>query len=98
MNILKPLNIPKSGEIFTTLLEHKNIKIVRIVSSEDIDHNEYIQDEDEWVLVVKGGATMIVEEKKITLKEGETLFIPTKTKHTITSTQKGTVWLAVHIF
>ena len=46
--------VPKDGEYFTTLLEHKNIKINRIVSSTDLEPVEYVQDEDEWVLLHRG--------------------------------------------
>ena len=43
---------PKSGEVFETLLEHKSIKIVKIVSSDEVEPKIYIQDEDEWVVVL----------------------------------------------
>lgn len=89
---------PKSGETFTTLLEHKNIKINRIVSSDNLDDTKYMQEEDEWLVVLEGGATLLLnnEEKKLT--KGDTLFIPAKTVHRVISTQSGTVWLTVHIF
>jgi cupin 2 domain-containing protein len=89
---------PQSGEIFTTLLEHKNIKINRIVSSANLEPIEYMQEEDEWLLLLEGKATLLIgdEEKKLT--KGETLFIPAKTPHTILNTSSDTVWLTVHIF
>jgi len=40
--------IPKEGEIFTTLLEHKNIKLIRIVSSNSLQPLTCIQEEG-WV-------------------------------------------------
>ncbi len=89
---------PKSGETFTTLLEHKNIKINRIVSSDNIEDTEYLQEEDEWLVLLEGEATLLLnnEEKKLT--KGDTLFIPSKTPHRVLSTKSGTVWLTVHIF
>ena len=39
---------PKTSETFTSLLEHKNIKINRIVSSSTAVPEEYIQEEDEF--------------------------------------------------
>ena len=97
MNIYDYLT-PKSGETFTTLLEHKNIKINRIISSDNLEDTEYIQKEDEWLVLLEGEATLLLnnEEKKLT--KGETLFIPSKTHHRVLSTQNGTVWLTVHIF
>jgi len=98
MNILNNIKIPKKNEEFKLLLEHKNIKIMRIVSSHKLQPQEYIQDEDEWVLILKGRATLIVESKKIKLSKGDTLFIPAKSRHKIKKVKKGTVWLAIHIF
>ncbi len=89
--------IPKKGEEFTTLLEYKNIKIVRIVSSNDFNSIEYCQNEDEWVVLLEGKATLRVEQKEVTLTKGETLFISAKTAHQILKMKSGTVWLAVHI-
>ncbi len=88
---------PKIGEEFTTLLEHKNIRIVRIVSSDDVEPTEYLQEEDEWVVLIEGKATLEVDGQGVTLHRGESLFIPAQTPHAVTSTQHGTVWLAVHI-
>ena len=90
--------IPQTGETFTTLLEHKNIKINRIVSSDDLDETEYIQEEDEWLVVLEGKATLLLKDEKKTLIKGDSLFIPSKTPHRVLSTQSGTVWLTVHIF
>ena len=89
---------PRTGETFTTLLEHKNIKINRIVSSDDLDETEYIQEEDEWLVVLEGKATLLLKDEKKTLIKGESLFIPSKTPHRVLNTQSGTVWLTVHIF
>ena len=89
---------PQIGETFTTLLEHKNIKINRIVSSDDLDETEYIQEEDEWLVVLEGKATLLLKDEKKTLIKGDSLFIPSKTPHRVLSTQSGTVWLTVHIF
>ena len=90
--------IPQSAETFTTLLEHKNIKINRIVSSDELDEKVYIQEEDEWLVVLEGQATLLLNNEKKTLIKGDTLFIPSKTPHRVLSTQNGTVWLTVHIF
>jgi cupin 2 domain-containing protein len=90
--------IPIKGEHFTTLLEHKNVKIIRIVSSSDLEPYQYCQDEDEWVVLIEGKAQLMLNNQKYTLQKGQSLWIPAKTKHTIQWTQEGTIWLAVHIF
>lgn len=89
---------PQSGETFTTLLAHKNIKINRIVSSEDVETAEYLQEEDEWLVLLEGKATLLLAEEERTLTKGDTLFIPSKTPHRVLDTQRGTLWLTVHIF
>jgi len=91
------INTPKNAETFTTLLEHKNIKINSIVSSDIIEAVEYVQAEDEWLVLIEGEATLLINNKEKTLYKGDTLFIPAKVPHTILKTQDGTVWLTVHI-
>ena len=97
MNIYDTIT-PKTGETFTTLLEHKNIKINRIVSSSHIKPVEYTQDEDEWLVLLEGEATLLIENEEKELTKGDTLFIPAKVPHTVLETKDGTVWLTVHIF
>ena len=89
---------PQAGEAFSTLLEHKNVKINRIVSSDSLDDKLYVQEEDEWLVLIEGEATLLLDNEEKKLKRGETLFIPKNTPHRILSTHRGTVWLTVHIF
>jgi len=97
MNIFD-YTIPASGEEFTALLEHKNVKIVRIVSSDKLESKVYIQKEDEWVVVLEGKATMLINGEPKIINKGETLFIPSDTPHEIIDIVDGTLWLAVHIY
>ena len=89
---------PQSGEDLTCLLSHKNIKINRIVSSDNVEAVEYHQEEDEWVVLIQGKATLLLHGKEVILTQGETLFIPAKTPHSILKTDKNTLWLTIHIF
>jgi cupin 2 domain-containing protein len=97
MNLFDTI-IPKTGEIFTTLLEHKNIKINRIVSSANVEPIEYMQEEDEWIVVLGGKATLLIRNKEVILLKGDTFFISANTPHKVLKTENGTVWLTVHIF
>lgn len=97
MNIYDYLT-PQSGESFTPLLEHKNIKINRIVSSEDVNETEYLQEEDEWLILLEGKATLLLDHKEKELVKGDIFFIPSKTPHRVLRTQENTLWLTVHIF
>ncbi len=89
---------PQSGETFTTLLEYKNIKINRIVSSDNVEVTEYIQEEDEWLVLLEGEATLLLNNEKRELTKGDTLFIPSNAVHRVLSTRTNTLWLTVHIF
>ncbi len=89
---------PANGESFTTLLEHKNVKIIRIVSSDTPDQKEYRQEEDEWVVVLEGNALLEIDGSPHPLKRGEMVFLPAGTPHRVLKTAPGTLWLAVHIF
>ena len=68
------------------------------MSSNELAETEYIQEEDEWLVLLEGEATLLLDDEKKTLTKGDTLFIPSKTLHRVLSTQSGTVWLTVHIF
>ena len=84
-------------ETFEELLNHKNIRIERIVSSDQPEGKEYNQDDDEWVVLIKGSATLEMNGESAQLTEGDHLFIPKHTPHRVTQTEAGTIWLAVHI-
>jgi len=97
MNIFD-YTIPQKDEDFTALLEHKNVKIVRIISSNYIEQKVYIQDEDEWVVVLEGKATILINSEPKILNKGDTLFIPSRTPHEIINVTDGTLWMAIHIY
>ena len=94
---LYDIEIPSSGETFDTLLSTDRAIIQRIVSSDILTQTTYIQDEDEWVILIEGSATLEIDTKIVTLCKGEHIHIPAKTPHKVLSTTKGTIWLAVHI-
>jgi cupin 2 domain-containing protein len=95
-NIFKT-KLPIQGESFDSLLEHKNIKIERIVSTEADPNKVYLQDQDEWVLLLKGKAQLDIDGSHIELEKGDYFFIPSGKKHRVLSHDSGTIWLAVHI-
>ncbi|AJC48662.1 cupin domain-containing protein [Allofrancisella guangzhouensis] len=86
-------------EKFIDLLSTKNIKIEKIISYGQVTSTDtpYIQQHDEWVLVLKGNAKLKLEDKEYTLEQGEYLFIPKNIKHWVTYTDNPTIWLAIRI-
>ena len=89
--------VPEKGETFDTLFSHKNIKIIRIVSSDQVEEKVYCQSEDEWVIIMRGKATLLIGDKKRHLGRGDSFFIPAQTSHRVLTTKSGTLWLAIHI-
>lgn len=89
-------NTPNIGEDFTTLFESKNIKIVRIVSSDNLEQKVYIQNEDEFVVLLEGEAKIKMDNKIKLLKKGEYLHIPAGTLHEVLETTNGTLWLSIY--
>ncbi len=90
-------SLPDSGEAFATLLSQPNVTIERIVSSRHVQPKTYMQDHDEWVVLLEGAALIRMDDKDMQLRRGDSLLIPAHTPHTVASADDGTVWLAVHI-
>jgi len=97
-------NIPDSfpDEIIETLLEKKNLKLERILSSgQSTPAGKWFdQETDEWVVLLKGKAGLRFENesKVIELTPGDHLMIPAHKKHRLewTDEKQKTVWLALH--
>ena len=100
MNFLKDIPADVTEEISETVLSHPNIRIERIVSNGNTSPSSgyYDQDENEWVLVLKGCGELTFDDGKIvTLKAGDSLNIPAHQKHKVsyTDTSEPTIWLAI---
>lgn len=88
---------PPSGERFETLRRVGPVQIERIVSSAAPEPGTYIQPQAEWVVLLRGGATVTVDGRRVELAPGDHLWLPAKTPHSVERTEAGTVWLAVHV-
>ncbi len=97
-NLFTDAEPPHEGERIDTLLRHRNCVIERIVSSPAITPREYVQPQDEWVVLITGEAVLQVAGQSITLKPGDHLFLPAGVPHTVERTSHGAMWLAVHLY
>ncbi|HTC13227.1 MAG TPA: cupin domain-containing protein [Chthoniobacterales bacterium] len=100
-NLFDDLPRQADKELITELLRRKGARIERIVSTGQSTamNKPYIQDHDEWVLLVSGSAGLWVEgEGERKLRPGDYILISSHRAHRVTWTSKGepTVWLAVH--
>lgn len=98
-NILTPIAETGEEEQFELLFKSPNCRIDRIVSS---GHSSpkgfwYDQENDEFILLVQGEAILEFEDKMVTLKAGDYLYIPKNCKHRLekTSIDPVCVWLCV---
>jgi len=96
-NLFLDTEPPVQGEKFETLLTHKNLVVERIVSSADTEPVEYVQAQDEWIVLVRGTAVLRRAGEVLALTAGDYLFIPAGISHRVESTSDGALWLAVHL-
>ena len=87
-------------EVFDLLLQNNQLKIGRIISKGQSSPKSgwYNQDNNEWVIVLKGEAVISFEhEEVVNLKTGSYLHIPAHTKHKVkwTDPEAETIWLAI---
>ena len=98
-NIFKniPTNLPE--EIFDEIVKTGNCKIERVVSKGQRSPEDYWydQEQNEWVIILKGSATLKFENEVVKMQTGDYINIPAHCKHRVerTNPETETVWLAV---
>jgi cupin 2 domain-containing protein len=91
--------MPHEGEECVTIFETATVRIERILSH---SHQSppgfwYDQDQDEWVMVLKGRAVVEFEDgAAVEMTAGDHLTIRRHLKHRVRETSDETLWLAVH--
>lgn len=92
-----PESIPE--ELVEVLAANQHVRIERIVSHGHFSPEGfwYDQDENEWVIVLKGAARLRFEGHVMELKPGDFVNIPAHRKHRVewTTPDEPTIWLAV---
>ncbi|WP_051279396.1 cupin domain-containing protein [Chitinilyticum aquatile] len=96
-NLFRHAGTPSDGERFDLLLAQRNLLIERIVSSPRIAATTYVQEQDEWVVLLQGEAVLDVTGELVPLAAGDYLFLPAGTPHTVCRVSDGALWLAVHL-
>lgn len=99
INLFKPTPMNGHAELFETLLKCRNVTIERIQSPAMTRSERLTQEQDEWVSLLQGEATLEMGGEIVDLHCGETLFIPGGTAHQVLRTSRDPlcIWLAVHI-
>ncbi|MGB5277099.1 MAG: cupin domain-containing protein [Gammaproteobacteria bacterium] len=99
-NVYKLIPEDLSEEVTERLVQSNNVKIERIISMGHTspDAGWYDQEQNEWVLVLKGTASIAFENEAVAnLEEGDYIHIPAHQKHRVISTSSvtETIWLAI---
>ncbi len=90
------------GEQFATLAAHPGAFVERVVSTGQASPPGFWWDQDwpEWVIVLQGGADLLIEGEAAPrrLGPGDWVELPAHVRHRVerTETDPPTVWLAVH--
>jgi cupin 2 domain-containing protein len=100
-NLYKQIPDNLDEEIFQLLVQGENVRIERIISNGHTSPATgwYDQTQNEWVLVLKGSASISFENGRVVdLREGDYLNILSHQKHKVirTSASTETIWLAIH--
>lgn len=100
-NLFSNLPTEISSELIDSLLEKPGIRIERIVSQGQVTAagEWYDQEENEWVIVLRGQARLRLEgdDQMREMGAGDHLNIPAHQRHRVewTDTDEPTIWLAV---
>jgi len=101
-NILVGFPENLKDEFVDTLLQTPDLRIERIVSQGHCSPEGfwYDQDENEWVILLKGSAGLRFGDKEelLVLHSGDYINIPRHHKHRVawTDADQETVWLAIY--
>jgi cupin 2 domain-containing protein len=87
---------PPEGERHDRIAELGGTVVEQIVSSQRTPPQDYLQDHDEWVVLLEGAATVDIDGESVELREHDWVLLPARVPHRLVRTEQGTVWLAVH--
>lgn len=98
-NFYSGVDAPSVAEEFLCLLESPAVRIERIASHGQASPAGfwYDQEQDEWVMLLRGEATLLFEDGPLEMKAGDHLRIPRHMRHRVERTSPDAVWLAVHL-
>jgi len=99
-NIFAEIPDELDNELMQVLQQSDNIKIQRIVSKGQVSPETgwYDQQQNEWVIVIKGEAVITFEQTEVAMQAGSYINIPAHTRHKVSWTHPDleTVWLVVY--
>ncbi len=96
-----PAGLNLAEELVEVLIQSQHVRVERIVSTGHASPDDFWfdQEEDEWVVVVKGAVELLFEGEAtpLSMKPGDHVLIRAHHKHRVvrTTPDEPTIWLAV---
>lgn len=103
MNIFENLPETSAGEVIEKIAQFGKgaVRVERILSGGHASATGfwYEQDEDEWVLLLRGEASLLIAGRgdELEMKAGDCLELPAKLRHRVDKVSQDALWLAVHV-
>ena len=101
-NLFKGVDEARQQESFTELLAGQGFRLLRVVSNGHATPpgDWYDQDDDEWVVVLKGRGRLRLADGDtlVHMGPGDWILLPAHCRHRVewTDPDQPTVWLALH--
>jgi cupin 2 domain-containing protein len=95
--LLPATSAPAAGERIEPIFARHGVVVEQILSGSSTTRHDYLQDTDEWVVVLDGAAVVEVAGERLALAAGDWAFLPAGVPHSVIETRAGTNWLAVHL-
>jgi cupin 2 domain-containing protein len=88
---------PATGEHIEQFFTAGNVVFEQILSGADVEPEDYLQDHDEWVVLLAGRAVLEVGGERVELAPAGWVLLPGGVTHRLVEVDPGSNWLAVHI-
>lgn len=95
--LLDPVAAPSAGERVHEVARIRNLVLEQILTGEIEGPADYLQEQDEWVVVLAGAAVLQVDGELLELHQWDWVLLPARTPHRLVTAEAGTSWLAVHL-
>ncbi len=95
--LLDAADAPVRGERVDQVLRVGDLLVEQILSAAPDHPVEFVQDHDEWVVVLGGAAVLDVDGERLELGPGDWVLLPSGAPHRLLDNDPGTNWLAVHL-
>lgn len=94
-NLFEHIKFSDLEEVEEGIFENEKVRALRTLSLNQVT-DYMVQDEDEFVILMDGFASIETEEEVVRMKKGDFLFIPKGLRHRVINQDKA-VWFCAFI-